>query len=233
MSTEKMFVLKVSGKIINEENVELVKGYASTIRQLASEGYRIVVVVGGGPTARKYISCARTLGLNEAQCDIIGIEVSRLNALLLASAIGLDIAYTPIPRSIDDVARAWHSGRIVVMGGLQPGQSTAGTAAVVAEFLGVKLMLYATDVDGIYDKDPKRFRDAKLLRYVSVDDLEKILMSSQTYSAGGYQLLDPIALRIVRRSRIRVIVFNGMDPSNIVKALRGEIGSTVIPSPEG
>jgi len=218
-------LLKVSGKIINPDNPELVKRYADVVRKLVDEGMRIAIVVGGGPYARRYIECVRSLGVSESMADVVGIEVSRLNALLFACALG-DVAYRPIPRSLDDVERAWSSGRVVVMGGLQPGQSTAGTAAVVAELLGIKLILYASDVDGVYDRDPRIHRDARKLDIVTVDELRSVLR--QRYEAGGYELLDPVALGIVKRAGIEVIVFNGMDPDNVFRALRREIGTRIV-----
>jgi len=219
-------VVKISGKIVDPSRPELIRGYAEVLKSLQMSGTRIVVVVGGGPEARKYVEAAKALGLGDGVADLVGIEVSRINAMLLASAIG-DGAHTPIPRSIDDALKAWATGRIVVMGGLQPGQSTSGTAAVIAELLGVKTILYASDVEGIYDKDPKQFSDARKLDVVSVDELVKIVR--QRYEAGGYELLDPVAVGIIRRSCIEVVVFNGFNPDNLLKALRRQIGTVVKP----
>jgi uridylate kinase len=220
-------LLKLSGKIVSPENIGLVKKYALVVSKLVDEGYRVAVVVGGGPYARSYISCAKALGLSSAQADMVGIEVSRVNALLFAYALG-GHAYVPIPRSVEEVERAWSTGRVVVLGGLQPGQSTAAVAAVVAETLGIKRILYATDVDGVYDRDPKRFSDAKKFERIAVDELSRVL--SQRFEAGGYELLDPIAVQIVKRSCIDVVVFNGFDVENVVKAAKGEAAGTLIVS---
>ncbi|MEM4502126.1 MAG: UMP kinase, partial [Ignisphaera sp.] len=117
--------------------------------------------------------------------------------------------------------------RVVVLGGLQPGQSTAAVAAIVAEILGIRRILYATDVDGIYDRDPKVYRDARKLDIVSLDELPKVL--SQRFEAGGYELLDPLAISIIRRSCIEVTVFNGLHPYNVYRALEGSVGTKVKP----
>jgi len=219
-------VVKISGKIVDPSRPDLIRGYAEVLKTLHMSGTRIAVIVGGGPEARKYVEAAKALGLGDGVADLVGIEVSRINAMLLAGSIGDDV-YTPIPRSIDDALKAWSTGRIVVMGGLQPGQSTSGTAAVIAELLGVKTILYASDVEGIYDKDPKQFSDARKLDVVSVDELVKIVR--QRYEAGGYELLDPVAVGVIRRSCIEVVVFNGFNPDNLVKALRRQIGTVVKP----
>ncbi|MEM1607895.1 MAG: UMP kinase [Ignisphaera sp.] len=225
MAGEKV-LLKLSGKIVNPDSPELIERYVQAIIKAVDSGRRIAVVVGGGQQARTYIRCARALGLNNAQADMIGIEIARINALLLAYALG-DYAYVPIPRSIEDVQRAWSTGKVVVVGGLQPGQSTAAVAAVVAETLGIRRMLYATDVDGVYDKDPKRFPDAKRFDSISIDVLEQVM--SQRFEAGGYELLDPIAVQVIKRSCIEVVVFNGFDSGNFEKILSGEaVGTKII-----
>jgi uridylate kinase len=222
-------LLKISGKIINPENAELIGRYALVVSKLVDEGYRVAVVVGGGPYARSYIKCARALGLSNAQADMIGIEVSRVNALLLAYALG-ERAYVPIPRNIEEVEEAWSTRKVVVVGGLQPGQSTAAVAAIVAETLGIKRILYATDVEGVYDRDPRKFPNVKKLDSITVDELAKVL--SQKFEAGGYELLDPLAMQVVKRSCIEVIVFNGYNIENVVKAARGEaVGTLIVPCP--
>jgi uridylate kinase len=222
-------LLKISGKIINPENAELIGRYALVVSKLVDEGYRVAVVVGGGPYARSYIKCARALGLSNAQADMVGIEVSRVNALLLAYALG-ERAYVPIPRNIEEVEEAWSTRKVVVVGGLQPGQSTAAVAAIVAETLGIKRILYATDVEGVYDRDPRKFPNVKKLDSITVDELAKVL--SQKFEAGGYELLDPLAMQVVKRSCIEVIVFNGYNIENVVKAARGEaVGTLIVPCP--
>jgi len=222
-------LLKISGKIINPENAELIGRYALVVSKLVDEGYRVAVVVGGGPYARSYIKCARALGLSNAQADMVGIEVSRVNALLLAYALG-ERAYVPIPRNIEEVEEAWSTRKVVVVGGLQPGQSTAAVAAIVAETLGIKRILYATDVEGVYDRDPRKFPNVKKLDSITVDELAKVL--SQKFEAGGYELLDPLAMQVVKRSCIEVVVFNGYNIENVVKAARGEaVGTLIVPCP--
>lgn len=222
----KKILIKISGKIANPDNPQLVKEYANIILDLYRRDYRLAVVVGGGRYARNYIASAKALGLNDGQADMVGIEIARVNALLLALAIG-DNAYTPIPRNIDDIQTAWSTGKIIVIGGLQPGQSTAAVAAVVAESLGIKTILYATDIDGVYDKDPKKYSDAKKLDVVTIDQLKDII--SQRFEAGGYELLDPIAIQIIKRSCIEVTVFNGTNAQNIYKALEQQIGTKIKP----
>ena len=218
-------VVKISGRYVNPERVELVRRYAEELRRLYLEGYELAVVVGGGPVARSYIDAAERLGLNKSLQDLLGIEASRLNARLLIYALQPH-SYPEPPRSLWEFLNAYSTGRIVVAGGFQPGQSTTGVAAVVAEAVGADLLVIATTVAGVYTADPRREPNAKLIPRLSYADYRRVI--SQSMEPGRYELLDPIALTIVERSRIPVRVVDGSDPSNITKAVRGEeVGSLI------
>jgi uridylate kinase len=220
-------VLKISGKLVNPEEPEYISKLAGVVKSLVSEGHRVAVVVGGGSIARKYIDACRSLGGSEGICDLVGIDASRLNALLLIIALG-DVAYRRVIRNIDELLDAWGTGLVVAAGGFQPGQSTVAVSAIIAETISADLLVYATIVSGIYDKDPAIDPSAKLLKRVSVSELRKILVR-QNISAGRYELIDPIALSIIERSRIKVTVIDGRDPTTILKAVRGEdVGTLVI-----
>src|SRR5207247_10265140 len=119
------------------------------------------------------------------------------------------------------------SGKVVVLGGLQPGQSTSAVAALAAEITRADFLVNATDVAGVYSADPKKDPRAKLLRSVSVDRLLSWAMAGDVY-AGKYELLDPVALKIMQRARIPTRFVSLEDPSNITSALSGrDIGSLV------
>ncbi|WP_180385462.1 UMP kinase [Pyrodictium delaneyi] len=218
-------VVKVSGKHINPEKPNMVKGYAEVFRSLHREGYRLAVVVGGGPVARAYIAAAREAGVNRALQDVLGIEAARLNARLLAAALHPE-AYPEPPRSIWEALEAAATGKIVIAGGFQPGQSTAGVAALLAEALNADLLVLATTVDGVYTADPRRSPEAKLIPRLDYETLRKVLQ--QSVEPGRYELLDPLALSIVERSKIPVRVVNGSDPDNVARVVRGsDVGSLI------
>ncbi len=220
-------VLKISGKLVNPEDPVYILKLADVVRELVREGHRVAVVIGGGGIARKYIDACRSLGGSEGICDLMGIEASRLNALLFTIALG-DLVYRRVVRNIDEMLEAWSTGLVVAAGGFQPGQSTVAVSAIIAEMISADLLIYATVVSGIYDRDPTLDPNAKLLKRVSVEELRRIL-SRQSVSAGRYELIDPLALSIIERSRIRVAVIDGRDPTTIIQAVRGEdIGTLVV-----
>ncbi len=221
-------VVKLSGRLVSPSRPELVQGFANAIRRLVEEGFHVpAVVVGGGDVARQYIAAGRSVGLRKPLLDLLGIEAARLNARLLAYTLG-DLAYPEPPRSLWEAVEASSTGRIIVAGGFQPGQSTATVAALLAEALGADLLLLGTRVDGVYDRDPERHPDARLIERLSYRELLKVV--EQSVEPGKYELLDTYAVSILERSGIATRVFNASNPANIVEAARGRIGSLVTPS---
>jgi len=223
--------IKVGGHLLYEAKelaVERLKGYAATIRKIYWMGHGLSVVVGGGPLARWLVEAARRLGCSEAVCDEVGIQVSRLNALLLASLLD-DVAYPVIPSSHAEAKSALGSGRIVVCGGFQPGQSTVAVAAVMAELMKADLLVVATDVDGVYTADPKEHPEAKRLAKLSYRDLER-LVAEGSAEAGTFKLFDLVAVKVMKRARIPTVVVDGRDPNVLFKVLEGEeVGSRIEP----
>jgi len=220
-------VVKIGGHVIfnDELDVSLLKEYSKIFRQ-KYDGGRWVIVVGGGGPARRYVESARLLGLNEGLCDEIGIKITRINALILSSLLS-DLAYPAIPENLEQVRAYSASGKIVVMGGLQPGQSTMAVSALAAETINAEKLIIATDVDGIYTSDPKKNPDAKLIREISVNELLKKL-TEYSHEAGEYKLADLLGLKIISRSRIPTVYLNGRKPENLRKALEGENVGTLL-----
>ncbi|MHA2141596.1 MAG: UMP kinase [Candidatus Thorarchaeota archaeon] len=227
-------VLKLGGSLLYDDKGQILTGivrdYAKVVDSVIKDGHSMVVIVGGGIPARVFISAARELGASEAQCDWLGIKVARNNAELLCAALG-DVAYPKIVETLDELETAIQFGKVVLMGGLNPGQSTNAVAALAAETVQADLLLNATNVDGIYDRDPKE-SGAKKLETVNVDQLSEILSGSGT-RAGEYKLFDPVAIRVVGRSRIPTVIFNGNNPDNLHRVMKGEkIGSRIVHEPD-
>lgn len=204
----------------------LVEDYVKLLKELVAECH-LVVVTGGGRVARTYIQAARDMGVPESLCDQIGILVSRLNARLLIDGLG-EYAFPEIPENIGQLKHYFASGKIVAMGGLTPGHSTNAVAAIAAETVGADLFVNATDVEGVYTSDPSIDKTAKKLDEVSVSRLTEIL-AKMDMSAGAYELMDPLALRIIGRSQIPTVILDGRTPANVDRALRNEkIGTRVL-----
>ena len=220
-------VLKVGGFAFSTEGrtEPLISEYVKLLKQLAKE-HQFVVVTGGGSIAREYIQIARDMRVPESLCDQLGILVSRLNARLVVDGLS-DSAYPEIPTTIVELGRFFASGKLVAMGGLQPGHSTNAVAALAAETVRADLFLNATDVDGVYTSDPSEDANAKHLDEVNVSKLTEILAHNEM-NAGEYDLMDPIALRIIQRSHIPTVILDGRNLANVTKTIRGERTGTRI-----
>ncbi len=223
----KRVAIKLSGSIFSEErNQDTIKKYAEMLTDISID-VQPIVIAGGGKIARHYINLARCLGSDEASLDIMGIEVSRLNAKLLIAALG-EQAYSKVPKNLEEVTIAAESGKIVIVGGLHPGQSTNATSALIAEKVRATRFLNATDVDGIYDLDPNISRNAKLLNEITVSECMEILKDGSSM-AGTYDLMDIVALKVIERSKIPTRVLRS-DVTNIKDAIIGihHIGTEIV-----
>lgn len=222
-------VIKLSGSIFGQDTNEgIIRTYADMLSSINNE-IQPVVISGGGKIARHYIELARALGSDEANLDIMGIDVSRLNAKLLLTALQ-GKAYPKIPKNLEEVVLAAESGKIVITGGLHPGQSTNATSALIAEIVNASKFLNATDVDGIYDSDPNINRDAKLLKRITIQQCMKLL-ENESSMAGTYDLMDIVALKVIERSKIPTRILRS-EISNIRNAVtsNNEVGTEIIVS---
>ncbi len=224
-------VLKLSGHLISSNgriDYQLMAEYAKLLAKLYEGKGKWIVVVGGGEIARRYVDTARALGADEVMCDEVAILVTRANARLMAACLG-DVAQQRIPASTEELRELAVDGKIVVMGGLQPGQSTVAVAALAASVIRAERLIVTTDVGGIYTSDPKVDPSAKPLPQVSLSQLSK-MVAELPQTAGKYPLIDNLAISILQRSRITCVYLNGRKLDDVKKAIMGErVGTLVIP----
>jgi len=223
---KRRIVIKLSGSVFSENasKISLLK-YATMLKSISKKA-QLVVVAGGGHIARHYIDIARSFGVDEASLDELGIEVSRLNAQLLVYALG-NAAYSHIPKNLQEVVVATETGKIVVTGGLHPGQSTNATSAQIAEKINAGMFINATDVNGIYDADPRTHKNANLLKTIKLRALRNMLVHESTM-AGAYDLMDIVALKVIERSKIPTRVIKA-DVNTIKRAVSGaDVGTKII-----
>jgi uridylate kinase len=220
-------VLRIGGSVVaSPVNTELMSKYVDLLRTLKAQGHEVAVVVGGGSLAREFIAIAKKLGLNEQSQDEIAISVSRLFAQLFLKKLG-EMSGTKVALTLDDAAECLSEGKIVLMGGLKPGITTDAVAALVAERVKADLLVKGTDQDGVYTKDPRKHADAVKLDRLSFDDLSNIF-SENKHKAGMHQIVDPEAVKVLKRGRMKLVVVNGFKPENVLAAVKGESVGTVI-----
>lgn len=221
-----IIVISIGGSVLTSDlDPERIRTYAKSIEQLAQHN-TVYVIVGGGRVAREYINTARVLGANHVECDSIGIDITRINARLLISALG-SRAYIEPATSYPEAAKAALTGKIVVMGGLIPGQTTDAVSAVLAEYVEADLLINATSVNGVYSADPKTDKDAIKFETMTPAQLVDVVMKIDMV-AGSNSPLDPLAAKIIQRCGVRTVVIDGREPSNIIEAAEGRHSGTLI-----
>lgn len=221
----KKIVVKIGGSLILKEdniNSEKIREFCDILKEIENFS-TIIVVCGGGIIARKYINVVRAFNGNEVLCDLFGIDVSRLNSRLIIAGLG-EHAYPIVPKTFEEISSAQLSQKTIVMGGLQPGQSTTSVAIEVAEFIEADEIIILTDVDGIYDKDPNKYNDAKLFNQISYSKLQEIIIdpkSENQAAAGEYRIFDTVSLQLLRRSKIKALIMSGQNLNHFREYIQG------------
>jgi len=220
-------VIRVGGSVVASPfNPVLMNAYVELLLNLRRQGHEVAAVVGGGSLSRELIKTARAMGLSEAAQDEVAISVSRLMAQLFVLRLGKHGTLT-VPTNMEDAAKLLAERKIVVMGGLKPGMTTDTVAAMLAERVNADLLVKATDVDGVFTSDPKKDKNAKKLERLSFDDLFGFF-ERERHEAGIHQVLDPEAVRVLQRKRIKTVVVNGFKSENVLLAVKGERVGTLI-----
>ncbi len=227
-------VIKIGGSLLfkgDNINSIKIKKFCDLIR---SKDNILAIVCGGGNIARKYIQTLKEFGVNESKCDLMGIYISRLNAKLIIEGLG-NASFPIVLETIEDLAKNMLFNKILVLGGLQPGQSTTSVALEVSEFLNADELLIMTDVEGIFNKDPKKFPDATKFDELTKTELQNLILESSSNNqaaAGEYRIFDAVSLQILKRSNLNVRIFSGKDLTQLKNILDGNpsgIGTVIKP----
>ncbi|UCF50295.1 MAG: UMP kinase [Thermoplasmatales archaeon] len=211
-------VISLGGSVLISDDVDSTYFQKLTkfLKEL-SEQYKIYIIVGGGKTARTYINLGRKLNFNEETLDTFGIDITRVNARILTNL--LNISNEKIPESTDEALEI--NKQLVIMGGTTPGHSTDMVGAELAEKIDAKKFIIATNVDGVYDKDPNKYSDAKQLKEISI---EKLIdeYGTEWSSAGKNIVIDGPSLKILKRAKIPTYVLNGKKLEELKKVINNE-----------
>jgi uridylate kinase len=202
-------VISLGGSVFTDNPLRIgfIQKLAETVTDLR-KSYQIGIVVGGGTLARSYISALRPEKVNDNVLDEIGIYATRMNALSFTSF--LDNVNTKIPTTVNDAVEMISLYGCVVMGGTEPGHTTDTVAALLAERIGAGILINGTSVDGVYDSDPAKNKEAKKYSSLSYEDaIKKSIVSS--VGAGPSVFMDLTSLVIAKRSSIKIYVIRGDD----------------------
>ncbi len=214
-------VVSIGGSVFltGEGDREYLVRLAGLLKRLG-RALPLVVTVGGGRTARDYITIGRDLGLTEFELDEVGIEVTRLHARLLAACVGPPTPADP-PTTVRAAAELVHRASPIVLGGTEPGHTTDGVAALLAVRLRAARLVNATNVSGVYDRDPRKFPGARRIARLSWPEFRALVSSETDGTAGQSFLFDRLGADSLSRSGIALAVVQGRDLENLEAAILG------------
>lgn len=233
----KRILLKISGEVLAGENghgidFTTVNSVCASVKEMAEMGVEIGLVVGGGNFWR-----GRSSGnMDRTRADHIGMLATVMNSLALADSLeqmgvpvrvqtAIEMRQIAEPYIRNRATRHLEKGRVVVFGcGTgNPFFSTDTAAALRAAEIDADIIFKATNVDGIYDKDPNRFDDAIKYDVITHNDI----------LSKGLAVMDSTAASLCRDNNIPILVFNLQQPENMVKAVMGEkVGTLVVEEKE-
>lgn len=206
-------VVSLGGSIFSKNDEKHLLDFIERVRK----ENEYALVVGGGPIARDEISKLRKVGAKEYYLDVMGIQATRLNATLVSLALG---NLAEVPRSIDEAVRQMKVSKKVVMGGTEPGHTTDAVSLLLAEALNRDTVINVTNVDYLYDRDPK-LKGAKKIEKISYSSATEMI-TSEKRGAGANFPLDILSLNIARRSDIKVKIVSFRDTENVFNAIKNK-----------
>lgn len=169
--------------------------------------------------ARKYQNAAKSIAkISNEDADWLGILATRINAALLKSTLG-ELAH---PDVIENPFGKIDFGKKVILfsGGWKPGFSTDYLSVLLAKRFRAEKVLNLTNIDYVYDKDPKKFKDAKQIKNIYWKEFRKLL--PKKWSPGLNAPFDPIASKEAEKAGVEVAILNGKKLKNIEDYLNGK-----------
>ena len=215
-------IISLGGSVMAPSQVDVgfLQGFRQLILRFTHDGYRFVIICGGGKTAREYQNAARqVVNAVSEDLDWLGIHATRLNAHLMRT-IFREVAYPKVIKNPNDNIKLKDSEKVVVAAGWKPGRSTDYIAVLLAKKLGGRTVINMTNTDYVYDKDPSKHADAMPLHEIAWKDFRRLIGVTK-WSPGLNTPFDPIAARVAEKMGLRVADM-GMSLENLEGFLTGK-----------
>ena len=198
-------IISLGGSLVAPQDIDTVflKRFKSVVSKLLA-AKRFFIFVGGGKICRNYQKTLLEFGADSKDRDLIGINVSRLNAMVVKQAFG-SLSYSEIITNPNKKISTRKD--IVVAAGFKPGASTDYCSVVLAKNMGIKTIINLTNIDYVYDRDPNKHKDAKAVKEISWKDFRKIV--GNKWVPGLSVPFDPRASREAEILKIKVVIING------------------------
>lgn len=198
-------IISLGGSLVapNEIDIGFLKNFRHCLQKYLSKK-RFFIYVGGGKVARLYQKSLLEFGADDNERDWIGINVSRLNAEIVKQVFIKD-SYLKV---ITDPTKKINTRKdILIAAGWKPGWSTDYCSVIMAKNSGLKTIINLTNIDYVYDKDPRKFHDAKQIKEISWKDFRKLV--GDKWTPGLSMPFDPRASKIADVLKIKVVIING------------------------
>ena len=231
----KKILLKLSGEALMGDqefgiSSDVIASYAKQIKEIVDLGVEVSIVIGGGNIFRGISGAAQ--GVDRVTGDHMGMLATVINSLALQNSIEKLGVPTRVQTAIEmpkiaepfikrRAQRHLEKGRVVIFGAGtgNPYFTTDTAAALRAIEMETDVVIKATKVDGIYDKDPVKYPDAKKYETVTYNEV----------LAKDLKVMDATAISLCRENKLPIIVFNSLVEGNLKKVIMGEnIGTTVV-----
>ena len=231
----KKILFKLSGEALMGDqefgiSSDVITSYAKQIKEIADLGVEVSIVIGGGNIFRGISGAAQ--GVDRVTGDHMGMLATVINSLALQNSIEKLGVPTRVQTAIEmpkvaepfikrRAQRHLEKGRVVIFGAGtgNPYFTTDTAAALRAIEMETDVVIKATKVDGIYDKDPVKYPDAKKYETVTYNEV----------LAKDLKVMDATAISLCRENKLPIIVFNSLVEGNLKKVVMGEhIGTTVV-----
>ncbi|MDP1619652.1 MAG: UMP kinase [Candidatus Moranbacteria bacterium] len=220
---KKTIIISLGGSLIVPEEIDwkFVKKFKALIEEQIENGFKFILITGGGKTARKYIDASAKIDdINNEDKDWIGIHATRMNAHFIRT-IFRKHAHPRINKNPHDLEDFYNfKESILVAAGWRPGFSTDFDAVLLAKYLGIKTVINLSNIDYVCDKDPRKFPDAKKIEEISWAEFRK--MVGDKWDPGMNAPFDPIASKEAQEIGLEVAIMNGQNLANLKKYLEGK-----------
>jgi uridylate kinase len=216
----KLFVISVGGSRVNPGQIDtnFLKKFRTLILNQTKKGNRFILIIGGGKISRQYQDALRQISKSTvAELDWMGIYATRFNARLIQLMFG-KLANANVVE--DPNKKVIFKEKILIAGGWTPGRSTDDDAVRLAKVYGTDTVINLFDQDYVYNKDPRKFKDAKKIETISWQDFRKIV--GNKWDPGKNAPFDPTAARLAESLKLKVVIANGKNLPNLKNILENK-----------
>ncbi|MEK7124518.1 MAG: UMP kinase [Patescibacteria group bacterium] len=211
-------IISLGGSLIAPGDIDasFIKAFKNAISKHFNSK-RFFIFVGGGKICRSYQNALREFGADNNERDLIGIDVSRLNAKVVKQVFG-ETAFSEVVTNPSKKIST--KKEVVVAAGWKPGWSTDYCSVVLAKNMGIKTIINLTNIDYVYDKNPKKYPSAEPFKKMDWRSFRKIV--GDKWSPGLSLPFDPRASKLAEVLKIKVAIINGRKLERLDNFLNGK-----------